>query len=296
MLGDIEATTKSWEPSSRISLLAARPSSTDYPLMIIDISESVGSGASNRAQDVRAVQAALKRISQLTRDPQLDPGPIDGDAGVGTEGAIEQFQRRLGFRKPDARIDAGGTTLKRLGAWLGIGDLDVTYPFSTKSEFAFFGPGAGMRAFGARRSKGKRAHAGVDLYFPDFTPVLAMVAGVVTRGPYPFYAQTFAVEIDHGSLLARYGEIAPDETPPVQKGDPVERGQEIGRVGVLKRDDGSRLMKSGMLHLEFYDKTQTGRLSRKQGTSARNRHSTPFMRRRDLIDPSGLVSRASLPD
>ena len=50
-------------------------------------------------------------------------------------------------------------------------------------------------------------HAGCDLYFPQGTSIHAVADGVVTRGPYAFYCETFALEVDHGSFLARYGEI-----------------------------------------------------------------------------------------
>ena len=264
--------------------------------MDISISASVGFECPNRATDVEAVQAALKEAARLTLDPRLDLGPVDGQNGMGTEGAIEHFQRRLGMRKPDVKIDPGGRTLKRLNALLAIDGVNMTYPFSRVSEFAFFGPGAGMRAFGSRRSGGERAHAGIDLYFPDFTDVLALADGIVMRGPYAFYLKTFAVEIDHGSFIARYGEIAPESTWAVEKGDEVKRGQKIGRVGILTNEDGSRFdVQSMMLHLELYDKTETGRLRRAKGTSAHDPHGIAYHRRRDLIDPSGFVHRAELP-
>ena len=47
--------------------------------------------------------------------------------------------------------------------------------------------------------------------------------------PYPFYAKTFAIEIDHGAFLARYGEV--QETAFVRKGDHVVAGQPIAKVG-----------------------------------------------------------------
>ena len=264
--------------------------------MAISISESVGFECPNRPDDVEAVQAALKEAARLTLDHKLDPGLVDGQAGVSTEGAIEHFQRRLGIRRPDVKIDPDGRTLKRLNALVAIGDVRITYPFSRFSEFAFVGPNAGMRAFGSRRSGGARAHAGIDLYFPDFTDVLAMADGVVTRGPYPFYLRTFAVEIDHGPFIARYGEIAPESTWPAKEGDRVKRGQKIGRVGILTKKNGSRLgVASMMLHLEMYDKTETGKLTRADGTSARTPHGLPYKRRRDLIDPTGFVHRAKLP-
>jgi hypothetical protein len=50
-----------------------------------------------------------------------------------------------------------------------------------------------------------------------------------------------------------------------------------------------------MLHLELYDKTETGKLYRAVGTSARSVHYVPFFRRKDLIDPTGFILRAPLP-
>ena len=266
------------------------------PLAPVAIRKSVGDGGKNAEADVRAVQRALKEASRLTLDARLDPGPIDGDSGVGTEGAIERFQRRLGIRRPDARIDPNGYTLKRLNALLGVGRIQMTFPFEQSSAWAYEGADAGMRAFGSRRRGGRRAHAGCDIYMPDFTPVLAVADGVVTRSPYYFYNETYAVEIDHGGFVARYGEIAPEDTWLVQEGDPVARGQQVGRVGILTRDDGTRMdLDAMMLHLEMYDKTETGKLTRAKGTSARHTNGVPFYRRRDLIDPTGFLKRAPLP-
>ena len=53
--------------------------------------------------------------------------------------------------------------------------------------------------------------------------------GIVVRGPYPFYCETFALEIDHGSFLARYGEI--QSSTDVHAGSTVRAGQAIARVG-----------------------------------------------------------------
>ena len=263
--------------------------------MTVTLSSPVGDGGTNAAPDVEAVQTALKAAARLTLDDRLDPGPVDGVSGVGTEGAIARFQRRVGISRPDARIDPAGYTLLRLNALLGIGTVHLTYPFATASATPFHGPWAGMRAFGSRRSKGKRAHAGVDLYFPDFTPVLAVAEGTVVRAPYPFYAETYAVEIDHGPFVARYGEIAPEDTARVQEGQHVGRGQPVGRVGVLTSRGRRMKLPSMMLHFEMYDKTERGALTRARGTSGRHLDGVPFLRRRDLVDPTGFLVRAPLP-
>src|SRR5258706_15661030 len=65
----------------------------------------------------------------------------------------------------------------------------------------------GIRAFGSRRTHGARAHAGCDLYFPVGTTIHGITDGTVTRGPSEFYEATFALAGDHGTFLARYGEI-----------------------------------------------------------------------------------------
>src|SRR6266446_2741483 len=87
------------------------------------------------------------------------------------------------------------------------------------------------RAFASNRSNGVRAHAGCDLYFENGTWIYAVADGIVTRGPYPFYCETFALEVDHGDFLARYGEI--QAVTAVKEGDRVRAGQQIARVGHL---------------------------------------------------------------
>jgi hypothetical protein len=73
----------------------------------ISLTGSVGRGGTNQAADVRAVQAALKRVG-------LDVD-INGTADAKTITAIERFQSQtMGFQ--DGRIDAGGRTLTRLNA------------------------------------------------------------------------------------------------------------------------------------------------------------------------------------
>jgi murein DD-endopeptidase MepM/ murein hydrolase activator NlpD len=62
------------------------------------------------------------------------------------------------------------------------------------------------RNFGARRSHGKRKHAGCDLYAAVGTGVYAVADGTVLAA-YPFYLGTWAVEVDHGDFIVRYGEV-----------------------------------------------------------------------------------------
>jgi hypothetical protein len=135
----------------------------------------------------------------------------------------------------------------------------------------------GQRAFGANRSGG-RAHAGSDLYCPVGTTVYAVCDGVVLRGPYEFYARTYALEIDHGSFVFRYGEI--QQGAMVRAGDHVSRGQPIAHVAKLV----GIVVPSAMLHGEAYSKTATGPLTTSAGAGARHTNGRPFYRRRDLVN------------
>ena len=100
----------------------------------------------------------------------------------------------------------------------------------------------------------------------------------MTLGPYLFYAGTYALEVDHGTFLARYGEI--QQKALVKAGDRVEAGQPIAKVGKLVG------MKNAMLHLELYDKSASGPLTVKNKSTKRSAKGVPFMRRGDLIDPT----------
>lgn len=132
----------------------------------------------------------------------------------------------------------------------------------------------GGRGFGASREKVRKGlrHGAVDLMAPPGTPVLAMDTGVVTRGPYPFFRGTYALEVEHPTFIARYCEIA--RTAEVGVGSQVEAGQVIAYVGNQPGHD--------MLHLEMYSGTSQGDLTQM---------GRPYDRRADLIDPTPHLDR-----
>lgn len=140
---------------------------------------------------------------------------------------------------------------------------------------------SGMRAFGANRSSGKRKHAGCDLYAAKGAAIRAIKDGKVIQD-YPFYLGTRALEIDHGDMVVRYGEI-PRVGPGISKGAIVKRGQIIAYVGELTFQSGSKM---SMLHLEFYQGSGNGPLT--------VRNAKPYQRRSDLIDPTKFLNAASM--
>jgi len=274
------------------------------PDLKFQISSSVGrssKGAVNKKTDVETVQNMLRLAAMIEREPLLDPGAIDGTIDTNeskddTVRAIQAFQARF-LTVPDGVIGVGKRTWNELMTVLeGEGTEVQPAPVATSTAPAapgnqFFFPfkqlpeanwTEGMRAFGSRRSKGARVHAGCDLYFPVGTTIHAITSGTVTLGPYAFYEGTFALEVDHGSFLARYGEI--QQSTMVRQGDRVSPGQPIAKVGKLAS------IQNSMLHLELYDKSAAGPLTVRNAQTKRNAKGVPFMRRSDLIDPTPNLS------
>lgn len=257
------------------------------------ISASVGAwekGARNLKDDVVTVQKLLTRAAGQLGQPALDPRGIDGGIAKpptrsDTVKAIKAFQILVGIG-PDGVVDPGGRTWQKLaGAGNGVVELpsagDACFPFA-KAAVADWTHSP--RSFGSNRSSGQRAHAGCDLYAPVGRTIHAVRDGVVMRDPYLFYAETDALEIDHGDFVIRYGEIK--QGCALRKGDTVKMGQPIAQVGLLI---GIRVP-SAMLHLEMYKGSGSGPLSVARDASARRADGVPFMRRNDLIDPSAFLN------
>jgi murein DD-endopeptidase MepM/ murein hydrolase activator NlpD len=271
-----------------------------------EISGSVGrwsKGAQNHADDVETVQNMLRTAAMILNEPRFDPNSVDGSINHKEENsdtikAIEAFQGRF-MNAPDGLISVGKRTWNELMTALE-GTDDDTEPAITAAPDSFVAPGdaqfffpfkqvpninwtEGIRCFGARRSKGARAHAGCDLYSDEGTIIHAITSGKVTLGPYAFYQGTYALEVDHGSFLARYGEI--QQHAFVKQGDDVAAGQQIAKVGNLIG------ITNSMLHLELYDKSAQGPLTVRGKLTAKTKGGMPFMRRRDLIDPTEKLNQ-----
>jgi tetratricopeptide (TPR) repeat protein len=187
--------------------------------MSAQISAPVGRwerGAQNIKSDVQTVQQLLQSAAGILHAPELDPHGADGEiahppAPSATVAAIEAFQRRL-TSNVDGVIQPDSDTWHALVHVTGASDMPAQQPNDPPCCFPFpvvpnYSWEDRPRAFASPRAGGSRLHAGCDLYFPRGTPMHAVADGTVVRGPYPFYCETFALEIDHGPFLARYGEI-----------------------------------------------------------------------------------------
>jgi murein DD-endopeptidase MepM/ murein hydrolase activator NlpD len=268
------------------------------------ISRSVGrweKGASNLQPDVEVVQRLLEAAAQALQAPELDPKGVDGKiarppATSNTVTAIEAFQSRFTSSVDGLIIPDSQTWHALLDAAGELDQPDVSsepsgllFPFPTLPATDWI---RSPRAFASNRSNGARAHAGCDLYFEKGTWIHAIGDGIVIRGPYPFYCETFALEVDHGDFLARYGEIQAKTT--VKQGDKVRAGEQIARVGHLVGIH----VPSDMLHLELYDKSASGPLTITDAARSKKRSDgISFMRRKDLIDPTSRLNqwKGSLP-
>ena len=266
--------------------------------MSAQLSGSVGSWerrASNVAADVETVQRLLTAAGRKLQAPQLDPAGVDGKisrppATSGTVKAIVAFQARF-TSATDGIVEPGSQT------WLSLLDAagaSAVAPEPPSDPAECFFPFATVplqsweerpRAFASPRDGGARLHAGCDLYFPRGTWIHAIADGTVIRGPYAFYCETYALEIDHGSFLARYGEI--QSQTEVKAGAKVRAGQRIAKVGHLVGIQ----VPSDMLHLELYDKSCSGPLTVGNGSGSAMKGGVPFMRRKDLIDPTMKLNR-----
>jgi murein DD-endopeptidase MepM/ murein hydrolase activator NlpD len=131
------------------------------------------------------------------------------------------------------------------------------------------------------------------LYYPNGTAIHAVADGKVIAGPYSFYAQTYSIEVDHGSFIVRYGEV--QSATNVSVGMSVTKGQKIAKVGHLVGIS----VPSDMLHLEMYSKSASGSLTVTNAANSKKRNDgIPFFRRSDLIDPTSYLNqwKNNLPD
>lgn len=243
---------------------------------MLTISYPVGLEGKNQKSDVLKIQQAFNKLKPLPGSKRLVE---DGLYGKNTAESIVSFQEKyVKMRNPDGVIDPGGKSIGKLAALMAdlVSESKLLFPLSEKPEESYK---EGMRAFGSNRSGGKRKHAGVDLYATKGTPIRAMKDGEILQH-YNFYLGTRALEVDHGDMIIRYGEIS-HVADDIEAGVKVKRGQVIAYVGELVFKSGNKM---SMLHLEAYRGTESGALTA--------RDIKPYQRRSDLFDPTELLDNS----
>jgi murein DD-endopeptidase MepM/ murein hydrolase activator NlpD len=185
----------------------------------------------------RALEATLLR--QLL----ASSGAFKGSELAGEQLHAEMFMEALA----DAVSQSGGLGLaKVLENSMGQADKfsdskdDATRP-AADSPASPKTPGGVSSGFGMRTHPidgVQKFHTGIDLRGKEGTPILAAESGVVrsagTRGGYGN-----AVEIDHGNGVSTlYGHASELGVKP---GDHVEKGQQIGEVGMTGHATGPHL-------------------------------------------------------
>jgi hypothetical protein len=187
------------------------------------------------------------------------------------------------------------------------------YLFPLPKEFQDKGYHSDPRSFGCDR--GGRAHAGCDLYAKVSTEIFSVADGVI-MGYDLFYWQTYALVVDHGDFIVRYGEVQPPllaitkypqefkEDPPPERnmnglpdnldiGTTVKRGQHIAFVGLLRKPEGKKRIswKQAMLHFEKFKGTEGKEISLTDRSNTKHYDNVPvrpYMRRKDLEDPTSF--------
>ncbi|HEY6530634.1 MAG TPA: M23 family metallopeptidase [Cellvibrionaceae bacterium] len=166
---------------------------------------------------------------------------------------------------------------------VGAGNYSFPLPVAPTADYKTAG-----RKFGAGRDGGARLHAGCDLITPPGTPVCAIADGIVRNGPYYFYNGSYALEVTHGDMVVRYGEILPSAVlkkdlaflPDIKMGTNVKKGQVIAYIAKMTGG-------SSMLHFECYGNSAlTGGLTDKSKSGGK------YKRREDLLDPTNLLDGA----
>lgn len=217
---------------------------------------------------------AVSELTKMWNDAVKDESP-----GLATSGGQIPQATQANKPLPESLVPNPGYTSTPVGG----GTYSFPLPIAPSADYKSAG-----RQFGASRQGGARLHAGCDLISPPGTPVCAIADGIVRNGPYYFYNGSYALEVTHGGIVVRYGEILPTAVnkkdlgflAEIKTGASVKKGQVIGYIAKMTGG-------SSMLHFECYSNSQlTGQLTDKSKSGGK------YKRRSDLLDPTNLLDGA----
>ena len=146
---------------------------------------------------------------------------------------------------PPKQVTPDPETLKRIraeGALIAAARKHDTATAFFRSGFVWPVQGRISGVFGSQRilnGEPRSPHSGTDIAAPAGTPVLATADGVVALVHGDMFYTGKTVMIDHGhGLMSVYAHMS---AITVKEGDPVRRGQPIGKVGSSGRATGPHL-------------------------------------------------------
>lgn len=157
-----------------------------------------------------------------------------------------------------------------------------------KSYYWAADQGSNMTTFNSNRSKGRRKHAGRDLYTQPKTTIVAIADGIVLKTA-PFYAQTDYIAVHHTTndgreFIINYGEVDPS-TKTVKEGDKVTQGKKLGVTGHLQGITVISGHTIYMIHFEHYSGSLGFDMDKNHILTGNNKYS----RRGDLIDSVDIL-------
>ncbi len=166
----------------------------------------------------------LKQISFVVNDKQYQTQHIN----IKDKRKVNPYAKDMDRIIKEKKII--GNALK---SWTPVKNISLQFDLPVQGRFS--------SPFGLRRffnKQARRPHSGLDIAAPEGTPVLAPAPGrIVNTGDYFFNGNT--IFIDHGQgLITMYCHL---KRTAVKAGDTVERGQEIGTVGMTGRVTGPHL-------------------------------------------------------
>ena len=195
------------------------------------------------------------QVAQLTAETErrvklIEERQMALAAALASENIDKSTLRRLGFYPPEAGATGRGgpfdgnkadPTFKQLfTSWKKLDNLAsgaIAVPSDKPVKTAAFTSGYGVRSDPFRG--GAAMHAGIDLAGPHGTPIYATADGTVTNACWNSGGYGNLIKVDHGrGIETRYGHLA---QMLVRDGQPVKRGQLIGRMGSTGRSTGNHL-------------------------------------------------------
>ena len=214
-------------------------------LVVPAVSEDVAAAPDTTSAEMAALVAETER-----RVVEIEQRQRALAEALASENVDPASLKRLGFYPASANDGRGGPfesvtkgdpTFKSLfNSWKKLDNLHegaIAVPSDKPVKAAAFTSGYGVRS---DPFKGSAAmHAGIDLSGPSGTAIYATADGIVSSAGWHNGGYGNLIKIDHGrGIETRYAHLS---SVGVRPGQPIKRGELIGRMGSTGRSTGSHL-------------------------------------------------------